>query len=288
MYKRQLLPHRRVGLFAAFNSEIDFWNLVYPILDTFDPLRSTTPTASTDVPVDSADHLDGYWQDAAVPLASAEKLLSLVRQDRLIGLYDGSIRWRSRRYLPVGPNEYREEGGGRRIAFLADPQQPTLAATGERVIERLEWHRARPIQASLWVAFATVFLIAGWPRPPLPRKAADLTPSDSFSPRWPVNLARLAATLFFLFIAALAFVLVGALRWNTPDLLHEVSPVLYAVLTLPLLGTALVPAVVVGVGFAWGSPNWTRGQRWRLTLLALALLLFPPFLWTWNLLGFHV
>ena len=283
-----LLPHRRVGLFAAFNSELDFWGLVYPILDTFEPRRSDPITAKPVSPVMTAEHLTGYWQDAAVSKMTAEKLLAFVRQDRLVGLDDGSLSWRSRKYEPISPVEFREQDGDRWIRLLESSTPSLLAATEDRVIEKLDWYASRPIQASLWIFFATAFLITGWPRPPLPQRESSLTPTDTFSPRWPMTIARLAATLHFLFIVALAIMLASALRWKTPTLLYEISPVVYGVLVLPLLGGALTLVAIVGVGFAWRSPNWIRRQQLLLTLSTLVLALFLLFLRDWNLLGFHI
>ena len=283
-----LLPHRQVGLFAAFNSELDFWNLVYPVLDTFEPRRSDRITATPVAPDVSADHLTGYWQDAAVSKVTAEKLLSFVRQDRLLALYDGSLRWQSHKYQPIGSMAFQKQDGEHRICLLENSTQTQLAATEDRVIEKLDWYAYRPVQATLWIVFATAFLIAGWPRPPLPPREPSLKPSATFSPRWPMAIARLAATLHFFFIAALVIMLAGVLRWKTPALLYGISPVVFGVLVLPLLGAALTLVALVGVGFAWRSPYWTRRQQLFLTVLTLILALFLPFLWGWNLLGFHV
>lgn len=283
-----LLPHHRIGVFAAFNSEIDFWNLAYPILDLFGSRHPHRPETTFAAAGDAVQRLTGYWQDAAVSRATAEKLLALIRQDRMVGLSDGSIRWRGRKYLPVGPGEFREQDGDLRLWVLDQTGGADLADTGHRVLERIGWYSSLPVQAVLWILFAAVFLIAGWPRSPLPQKATRLTPKDTFSPRWPMTIARLAASLHFLFIVALTLLLYGALRWTTPDLLHEIPLVVYLVLTLPLVGSALAPVAVVGTSAAWRSPLWTWKHKLGLTLLTLALVLFPLFLWSWNLLGFHI
>jgi hypothetical protein len=61
----------------------------------------------------------------------------------------------------------------------------------------------------------------------------------------------------------------------------------YLVFTLPLLAllpTALATALAVS---AWRQRFWGTASRLHLTLVALALLLFIPFLGYWNLLGFR-
>lgn len=283
-----LLPHRRVGLFAAFNSEIELWSLVYPILDTFEAQRPRRRAVDSAPAISNADQLTGYWQDAAVSKMTAERLLSLIRQGHLDGLYDGSIRWRSQKYEPVGPGEFQQQNSGARICLVESSPPGRVAASEGFVIEKLAWYASTPVQASLWILFATTFLIAGWPRPPLPHRESSLTPSDTYSPRWPMTAARLAATIHFVFIVSLAIILAGALRWQTPDLLYATPPAVLAVLLLPMLGAALTVVAIVGIGFAWRSLYWTRQRLLGLILLSGTLTLFLPFLEYWNLLGFHI
>jgi CubicO group peptidase (beta-lactamase class C family) len=284
-----IMPQHRVGLFAAFNSELDLWNLVYPILDTFASRLPDQPASAFAASPTFADHLSGYWQDAAVSRTTAEKLLSLARQARLVQLQDGSILWQSRRYKPFGPNEFLEVDDEQlRFCLLGDPQHPRFAATESLVLERLPWYATKPVQTAAWILFATLFLTAGWPRPALPAELSGLDPSDTFSPRWPWTAARLAATLNFLFIAILAILAAGALRWKTPDLLHGISPVLYAVLGLPIAAGLFSLVATAGLAPAWKSPFWSRKQQWFLTLLIAGLLLFVPFLKSWNLFGFYL
>jgi CubicO group peptidase (beta-lactamase class C family) len=284
-----ILPQHRVGLFAAFNCELELWNLVYPILDTFASRLPERPDSTLGSSPTAARHLSGYWQDAAVSRTTAEKLLSLVRQARLVQLHDGSIRWQSRRYQPLGLNELMDADGGKlRFCLLGDSQRPRLAATESRVLERLPWYATRPVQATVWILFATLFLTASWPRPALPAKLSELAPADAFHPRWPWTAAKLAATLNFLFIAILAILAASALRWKTPDLLHGISPALYAVLGLPIVGGLLSLVATAGLAQAWRSPLWSRRRQWSLTLLIVGLLLFVPFLRSWNLFGFYL
>ena len=103
-----------------------------------------------------------------------------------------------------------------------------------------------------------------------------------------MTAARLAATVQFLFIVALAIILAGALRWQIPDLLYDTPPALFAVLVLPMLGAALTMVAIVGIAFAWRSPYWRRRRLLGLAVLTLTLTLFLPFLRYWNLLGFHI
>ena len=283
-----LLPASHVGLFAAVNSEIDIWDLVYQILDPFDTpsgLEDDTPKTVEAWPVDEPT---GFWQDAAVSHATAEKILSLVRQDRIRSAADGALVWRTRTFDPVAPQCFQERQALTRLCLVDGPGPERFAAIGDLVLEKLDWYAARPFQVTLWVAFAALFLAAGWPRASPPIGHLALRPDDFFSPRWPGSLARLAAALHFVFIASLAVFLATTLRTGSTALLYEVPAFLLLVLSLPLVAAGLTLVAVVGLAPLWRSPRSTRSHRLGVTLLIFALVAFLPFLWSWNLLGFHL
>lgn len=283
-----LLPVSHVGLFAAVNSEIDIWDLVYQILDPFDTpsgLEDDTPTTVEAWPVDEPT---GFWQDAAVSHATAEKLLSLVRQDRIRRAADGALVWRSRTFDPVTSQCFQEREALTRLCLVDGPGPTRFAAIGDLVLEKLDWYAARPFQVTLWIAFTALFLAAGWPRASPPKPHLALRPDDLFSPRWPGFLARLAAALHFVFIASLAVFLATTLRTGSTALLYDVPTFVLLALSLPLVAAGLTLVAVVGLGPLWRSPRSMRGYRVRVTLLIFALVAFLPFLWSWNLLGFHI
>ena len=283
-----LLPFRRVGLFAAFNSEVDFWDLVYQILDPFDTSGEVDEAPSEAASIWSSKEIAGFWQDAAVSQATAEKLVSLVRQDRIRGAEDGSLIWRSRVFEPSGSHCFQERRALTRLCVVEGAGSKRYAAIGDLVLQKLAWYEARPFQVTLWVAFTALFLAAAWPRAPLPRPHSALRPDDPFSPRWPRSLARFAAALNFAFIASLAVVLAIALRTGSSTLLYGIPAYALVVLSLPLVAAALTLIAVAGLVPLWRSPPAGLEHRFRLTLLILALVAFLPFLWSWNLLGFHL
>ena len=283
-----LLPHRRVGVFASVNGEIDLWGVVYEILDRFDSRVDRRIDPVTTHNSTTAHRFAGRWRDAVVSLASAEKLLSLIQQDRIMRLDASTIGWRSRSFVAIGPTSFQESGGETLLGFVEGSGPVQFAATEEQVFERLTWYEARPVQMALWTLFAAVFLAAGWPRLSLPHRHLLLEPDDAFSPRWPLSLARLAATIQFVFIVALAILVASGLRSGASPLLYQIPPIIFAVLSLPLVGAALTLVAIPGLGPVWRSARWTLGRRLRLTLLLVVLVVFLPFLWSWNLLGFNV
>lgn len=283
-----LLPARRVGLFAAFNSEIDFWSLVYQVLGPFGAPHDDETSVAGDFVAPLQKNPSGYWQDAAVAHDSAEKLLALVRQDRIRWDDAGVLIWRAREFAPAGPDCFQESATRTRLCFADSPGARPIAVVGDLVLERLGWYETRPVQILLWIAFAALFLAAGWPRAALPIRHSALRPDDPFSPRWPSLFARLAAALNFVFIAALAIVLATLVRTGSRVLLYEIPLLVRIVLGLPLIAAALSVAAAVGLVPVWRHPQSTLDHRLRVSLLVLGLLAFLPFLESWNLLGFHI
>ena len=284
-----LLPHRKVGLFLACNSEVDLWSLVLQILEPFDIRKPTEklPVDSTTTP--DKVHAYGFWQDAAVSLTTAEKLASLVRQDRIVKAADGGLLWRSQLFAPEGSDCYREQDTHTRLCFVDGSRRGQFAVVGDLVLERLSWYQSRPVQVLLWIAFATLFLAAGWPRATRrPHRQPALQPDDAFSPRWPAFLARTSAALHFVFISSLALFLAIMVRTGSSVLSYEVPALTSAILCLPMVSAVLTLGALTGLGSFWRSPQSTPGLRFRFVGLLGALVAFLPFLWSWNLLGFHL
>lgn len=283
-----LLPHRHVGLFVAVNREIDLWDLIYRILDPFESPGSADEETPGAAEVWDGGDLGGFWQDVAVPKATAEKLVSLVRQDRIRMAADGVLTWRSMIFEPSGPRCFQERQAVTRLCIVEGPDQTRFAAIGDLVLEQLDWYESRPVQVLLWITFTAAFLAAGWPRSPLPKRHSALLPDSSFAPQWPVTLARAAATVHFLFIACLAVVLATELRTGAQHLLYGVPAFILVILSLPLVAAVLTLIAAAGLGPVWRSSRSSLAYRLRLTVLVLALVTFLPFLWSWNLLGFRI
>lgn len=283
-----LLPARRVGLFVAFNAEIDLWDLIFAILDPFERPRRRAATITDGAHLTLEVDPSGTWRDAAVSRASAEALVGLVRQDRIRRGPDGSVIWRGQTLEPAGSSCFEEPATGTRLCFGRAPGTRPFAAIGDLVLEKLAWYETRPVQIFLWVAFTAVFLAAGWPRRTFPTQHRALSPSDPYSPRWPLSLARLAAAIHFAFVAALSVLLATVFRTDSATLLYGVPAVVPLLLSLPLVAGLFTLTAMVGLPWVWRATHATTGHRLRVTLLIVALVLFLPFLWSWNLLGFRV
>jgi hypothetical protein len=115
-----------------------------------------------------------------------------------------------------------------------------------------------------------------------------LTPTDSFHPRWPLYCATVAALFHLTCLITLAATLAWALGEGAQSLAFGVPLSIRLVLCLPLVGATLTLPTLLGVVRAWQLKSWTFGHRLRLTFTLATLLLFLPFLDSWNMLGLRL
>ena len=283
-----IIPDRNLGLFAAFNGEVDFWSLVHQIFDRFMRSRGEPGNSSKSALYNGDLRFSGYWRDASVPHHTVMKLQVLIQQDRIRRTADDRLIWRSQEYRPIAPLAFQQVDGTKRLCFVSDSGRLRFAASDDVVLERLPWFATRPVQAVLWITFAAIFLAAGWPRgQSMPRRRA-LSLRDIRSFWWPLLLARLAATFHFLFLTAVAVTSAIAARYGVSLVVYGVPTAPLVLLVLPLVAAFLTLAALTGLVLTWRSPDWYGAQRWRLAMLTAALLAFLPFLHYWNLLGFHL
>ena len=284
-----LLPERRLGLFIAANGRIPIWGLIDAVLQPFVG-RALSPEPLADSPFsDHRPRVAGFYREAGIPQASIAKLSGLIRQDRLVPSSDGDLVWRSHRYRPAeAPLLYRDVDSGEPLALVSGDADTWYLSFPWGVAQSVSWFDSRPIQLTLWILFAAIFLAASaWPASRFPLRQDKLTPTDAFHPRWPFYCACLAALFHLCFLITLAATLAWALGEGAKSLAFGVPLVVRLVLCLPLVGAALTLPTLIGVAGAWHTKSWTFGHRLRLTLTVLALLLFLPFLDVWNMLGFR-
>ena len=284
-----LLPTRRLGLFVAANGRTPIWGLVEAILRPFVD-RAPSPLPLDEEPSeDRALGVAGFYRETGIPLTSLEKLATLIRQDRLVESAAGDLVWRSRTFRPAEePLLYREVDSGEPLALVSGTSKTWYLAFSWGLMEGVSWFDSRPVQLTLWIVFAALFLAASaLPTNRFPALQASLTPPDSFRPRWPLYCASLAALFHLSFLITLAATLAWALGEGAQSLAFGVPLAPRLVLGLPLIGAALTLPALLGTIRAWLARSWTLGHRLRLTFTVVALLLFLPFLRTWNMLGFH-
>jgi CubicO group peptidase (beta-lactamase class C family) len=284
-----LVPKWRLGLFVAANRQISVWGLIDALLQPFVGRASTPEPPEPELDADSPSGVAGYYREAGVSQNSIEKLATLIRQDRCSESPEGDLVLRSRRFRPAEePMLYRAVESGEPLALVAGEAKTWYLAFSWGLMEKVSWFESRPVQLALWILFAAIFLAAStWPTSRFPRSQAVLTPTDAFLPRWPLLCATVAALFHLTFLITLAATLAWALGEGAQSLAFGVPIAIRLVLCLPLVGAALTVPTLLGVARAWQIRSWTFGHRLRLTLTLVTLLLFLPFLHSWNMLGFR-
>jgi CubicO group peptidase (beta-lactamase class C family) len=285
-----LLPGRRVGLFIATNSRAPIWGMIDAILQPFVG-RAPEPGKPAEASIAQGDnpHVAGFYREAGVPQTSIAKLATLIRQDRLTESPDGDLLWRAHRFRSTEPPLlFRDVDSGEPLALVRGDSDTWYLAFSWGLMESVSWFDSRPVQLSLWVVFAALFLAASaWPTSRFPGRQAKLDPADSFQPRWPLHCASLAALFHLTFLITLAATLAWALGEGAQSLAFGVPLAVRIFLCLPLVGAALTLPALIGVLRAWQQSSWTFDYRLRLTLTVVTLLAFLPFLNVWNMLGFR-
>jgi pimeloyl-ACP methyl ester carboxylesterase len=176
---------------------------------------------------------------------------------------------------PSEIDKMKQQGVGREAAILS-----RLAR-----YERLRWYGNGTVQAALWMLFLISFLantIAGVrccsTRLFRGQQSAALAQSDRV-----VNLKRAICALNLLILVALTFTVSLVL-----DQLHPSCPTV--LLFLPLLGTVSTVATVallIVLARTRCDHSWTAARRIRFSFDVLCLVLFVPYMFYWDLIGFR-
>jgi hypothetical protein len=151
--------------------------------------------------------------------------------------------------------------------------------------ETLRWYGNGTIQAALWILFLIIFTtntVAGASccvtRLFRRQQSVALPASNRI-----VSLKRAICTLNFLILVTFSITALLVL-----DQLHPSCP--SVLLFVPLLGTASTLATVSLLIVLARTPRdhrWTAARRIRFSLDVLCLVLFVPYVFYWNLIGFR-
>lgn len=151
--------------------------------------------------------------------------------------------------------------------------------------ERLRWYGNGTVQAALWILFLISFLantIAGlrcWLPRFFRRQQSEAFPVSNRV----VKLKRAICALDFLILVAFsitAFMVLDQIHPSCPSIL----------LFIPFLGTVSTLATVALLIVLARTPRdhvWTAARRFRFSLDVLCLVLFVPYMFYWNLIGFR-
>ncbi len=283
-----MVPSLELGVFIACNAEISLVDPMRDLLHLFVGSGSVeTPTVGDEDRIDRS-RLRGWYRDVTCSLSSPEKLLSLFQQQRVAIGPSGTLTWRRQELIPLRDLTFWRQSSASRVAFVEPEGGRVYLATDSEVLERLGWFDTWPIQAGLWWLFASSLLATAWSRVPIaPSRPGLVAPGDP-APRWPFRLARLAASIYLLFFAGLAYWLSTTMVAGPESLLFGAPSYLPLLLKLPRVALVISALVVADVPVAWMRGHWRPRLRWRFTWMALILLAIVPFLRYWKLLGFQI
>lgn len=155
--------------------------------------------------------------------------------------------------------------------------------------EKLRWYGNGTVQAALWILFLVCFLahtIAGirygfgglLRHRAASQEGPALPPSDKV-----LNFKRALCTLNLLILVAFSI-----LVWLVLDQLRPSCPAV--LLFLPILGTASTLATVallILLARTCRNYDWTLAKKIRSALDVLCLILFVPYMFYWNLIGYR-
>jgi CubicO group peptidase (beta-lactamase class C family) len=298
-----LLPDQNIGIFTATNSFAGVHGkLITQFLDRYFP----DPKQPTPQPVTLNDEqwsrVIGTYRDVEYPRHTFAKLSApfehiniqkgdnnklLIKTPKLFFFNNSS----NIELVPVEPLLFQrvnddiltafEEDRNSKSRFAFNPLWPIIGA-----YERVPWYETAWVQLGI-AAFCTIFFFTAsimWPILPLIRRLRGKRFRVKQQPSRAWIFAGLVGILNLVFLIGLPLSLWLYGVWK---LVYGVPTFAIALFCLLLLTTILTVALLVFTLLAWKTGYWSLMARAHYSLIALAALIFIPFLNYWNLLGFQ-
>ncbi|MGD8491203.1 MAG: serine hydrolase domain-containing protein [Anaerolineae bacterium] len=302
-----LIPEQKVGFLVVSNAPgIAFrGDLLQALADHYFPAPAGAPLQTTSLSRDQLQRLAGAYRYTRYSHTTANKLNGLALTFEIRANADGTLSsiyplsGEVGRYAPETPKVFRRVSGGPMavlgheldigdtLVFREDGQGRItylFVPFKSFALERLAWYEGTAEQVLLLAAMVLLFLSAvvvwplGWLLGRLHQRTGRAR-SRGRRARW---LAGLVGGLNLLFlVGCLPLILSGALAYGA-------SPLLIALLVLPILTGVLALLLVVLAAIAWKDRLWTLVSRIHYSLVALAAVAFAGWAAYWNLLGFHL
>jgi len=273
-------PGNRFGIFLASNALPGIEAVLAPLLDhVFGPALTAAPPVPIAGAAARTARYAGTFRDFHHTRNDLSRLRALmpIIQTRVIAEAGGTIRWRGRQWIEIEPLVFQSADGAAHIAFREDEagaitQLHAWGASYERIgfFERAPFHLAVLLLSVLVFGAYVVVRIAH-------RKAPGASGGS------------LAARRLGVAVAVVNLVFVAGLVIFFRNLGETVPLPVAAVLWLALSLVSLAITAIVGIlaAAAWRYEWWTRGERARYSVLAIAAVSFITFLNYWKLLGFR-
>jgi CubicO group peptidase (beta-lactamase class C family) len=314
-----LLPDSDVGIFVAYNSTGDGGDFAeYELVDAFlDRFYPKPPISATKSPAEGAsgdtERLVGSYRATRSNLTGFEKVFTLLNRATVTANEDGSITtsgvpsrenlqrgegpWAEQRWVEVEPLLFRAEGSDEHIAFRQDGEGKVEYLFGEALppigaYEKLSFYESPGLHLGLLAGSLAIFLltalawpagavISRWYHKRFANRGREPGQSSGTAHRARV-LAWAVCVLDLLFVVGMAMVIS-----SDEVMAYGVSPLLLAVLSVPLLSVAFTAGVLVHAALAWKRSYWGVFGRLHYSVVALSALTFIALLGYYNLLGFQ-
>lgn len=294
-----LLPDEGVGLFVSYNrlgAQVATAELVEAFLDRYYPVTGLGG-GPADGAAGSVERFAGSYkwirQDRhsfMKPLIWATIYGLDVQADGegLITKPTGMFPYmRETRWTQVEPLVFREAGGTATLAFAEDESGRItslfLGWPQPLAMNRLAWYEAPAFHLGLLLFGVIAYLpVVGWPVANLYRRLRGRVPMSPLLRRTRL-VGGFVGGLSLLFLLGMPV----AVLTTFVDKYYMVSPAIKAMLSLPILNALLTIPLVILVVLLWRRREGSMFVRVQHTALALATVLWIPFLYYWRLLGFH-
>ncbi len=284
-----LIPDQKVGVFVTNNGyrEDVVWDFVDGFLKHYYPSEPPAIVVPREAAA-RAGHFVGSYQHVKHSKRTIEKL-SILRggQTYVSANDDGTLDIYGMRFAEIEPLLFRRVDGFERAAFREDRNgRVTHLFLDQDAHERLAWYETSLCQQLLLCLFLLSFLLAffGWSDLEPDWKRAPSAAGSGRRARLALTLARCVSGLNLFFLAGITAVF---LCTSAGEFWYGLPRVLAPLLCLPFLNVPLSLGLIAAALTSWRSGYWSLRRRLQFSIIAAAAIGFFPYLYHWNLLGFH-
>jgi hypothetical protein len=292
-----LLPEENAGMLVSYNNGAGIFaqtELFEAVLEQFFPVELDDPEAASGA-AERAEAVAGTYRWNRVDRHTFMSLPSVLTGQTIdvTAQSDGTITVSmspalipDATWVEVEPGVYREQGGTNRLAFDLDNGSASTAYLSWPLLmtmDRIAWHQSVGLHLGVLVLTLIVLLsTVVWPVRRLYRRVRG----RQWQTPLPLHYARITggtiAALFFVFLLGTL-----AMAASDPVGFFQVPTGFKVLLVLPIVAAVLTPPFLALVTRLWLQPAGTLASRIHLTIVALALVVFIPWLYYWQLLGFN-
>jgi CubicO group peptidase (beta-lactamase class C family) len=281
-----LVPDCDLGLFLSTNATGGVEAATGAMDGFFDQFAPDVPAPAASSTVATKAAVPGFYKLTRHNESTIEKLLFLLGPARLTVQPDATVRFRNKTWTPDGHGLY--ETTGDRMVFLTDADGRQFMATNGTSYERIDAAETLPVNLVILAVFGIPALTAlAVPVVGLWRRLRRRPQRTVAGWRWARSLAAGAALGGLVFLVLLLLTLIG----DTGDFIYGPPLSFTLLLSLPILAL-LAAAGAIGLTVrSWrGAGAGVVGvvSKVHQVMVLIGLVALTWFLWTWNLIGWHV